>query len=85
MKEPIERIFSEEKVDHFILLNICIFVALADVVTEFLEIISHTVLFNYSAYPAELFDTASYGDILIHVSVNLERSTFFRKLHISCI
>ncbi|VDK87462.1 unnamed protein product [Litomosoides sigmodontis] len=43
-----------------------IFVALADVVTEFLEIISHSVLFNYSAYPAELFDTVSYGDILIH-------------------
>ncbi|KAL3998623.1 HORMA domain family protein [Acanthocheilonema viteae] len=40
--------------------------ALADVITEFLEIISHTVLFNYSGYPAEMFDTVSYGDILIH-------------------
>ncbi|CAG9536638.1 unnamed protein product [Cercopithifilaria johnstoni] len=40
--------------------------ALANLVTEFLEIISHTVLFNYSGYPAEMFDTVSYGDILIH-------------------
>ncbi|OZC12418.1 HORMA domain protein [Onchocerca flexuosa] len=40
--------------------------ALADMVTEFLEIISHTVLFNYGGYPAETFDTASYGSILFH-------------------
>uniref|UniRef100_A0A0R3RU61 DUF4806 domain-containing protein n=1 Tax=Elaeophora elaphi TaxID=1147741 RepID=A0A0R3RU61_9BILA len=40
--------------------------ALADMVTEFLEITSHTVLFHYSGYSAEMFDMASYGDILIH-------------------
>ncbi|VDO32126.1 unnamed protein product [Brugia timori] len=40
--------------------------ALADMVTEFLEIICHTVLFNFGSYAAETFGTASYGDILIH-------------------
>ncbi|EFO20583.2 hypothetical protein LOAG_07906 [Loa loa] len=40
--------------------------ALADMVTEFLEIISHTLLFNYGGYPVETFDTAFYGAILIH-------------------
>ncbi|KAK6106026.1 HORMA domain family protein [Brugia pahangi] len=40
--------------------------ALADMVTEFLEIICHTVLFNFGSYAAETFSTASYGDILIH-------------------
>lgn len=53
------------------------FAALADMVTEFLEIISHTVLFNYGGYPAETFDTASYGSILIHVSMILERLIFY--------
>ncbi|VDO45807.1 unnamed protein product [Onchocerca flexuosa] len=51
--------------------------ALADMVTEFLEIISHTVLFNYGGYPAETFDTASYGSILFHVSTILERFVFY--------
>ncbi|KAM3720715.1 Mitotic spindle checkpoint component MAD2 [Dirofilaria immitis] len=40
--------------------------ALADMITEFLEIISHTVLFNHGGYPVETFDTVSYGSILIH-------------------
>lgn len=46
-------------------------------VTEFLEIISHTVLFNYGGYPAETFDTATYGTILIHVSATLEWFIFY--------
>ncbi|VDN04097.1 unnamed protein product [Thelazia callipaeda] len=43
-----------------------IFTALADLITEFLEIISHTILFNFGGYPAETFSTTSYQSILIH-------------------
>uniref|UniRef100_A0A915Q7X1 HORMA domain-containing protein n=1 Tax=Setaria digitata TaxID=48799 RepID=A0A915Q7X1_9BILA len=42
------------------------FTVMADLITEFLEIISHTLLFNYGGYPAETFNTASYGSLLVH-------------------